>query len=270
MGKDLEMRRSSFFQHGSRLLIAGSSAPVPGELELRSGSPLARLYARLGDGAAAASGRPLIATGALLGLNLALAALLAPIGWLATGDQALFFRELMPGTWLSFLELVLVSAIAWRAHELERPTVDRLQGIRRLRRYDDFWALSAGVFLVLAVDEITQATLFLSKWMKEALSLSAPGAFVDVDSAVLVLLFSACALLLARRALVLLRHPGALALLVVAALLGAGSQTIDSLVPVSEWEMVVEESLKLASAALFVGGYLTALRDLYARSASAR
>ena len=261
------MRGSRFFHQGGRLLVAGSSAPVPGELELRSGNPLARGYVRLGDAAGAASGRPLAATGALLALNLALAALLAPIGWAATGDQALFFRELMPGTWLSFAELVLVSAIAWRAHELARPGPSGLARIHRLRRYDDFWALSAGVFLVLAVDEITQATLFLSKWMKEALNLSAPGPFVDVDSAVLVLLLSGCALLLARRALVLLRHPVALALLVVAGLLGAGSQALDSLVPVSEWEMVAEESLKLASAAFFVGGYLTALRDLISRSA---
>lgn len=264
------MREWRLFHHQGRLQVAGSSAPVSGEVELRSENPLARLYARLGDAAAAASGRPSAALLALLGLNLALAALLAPLGWAATGDQALFFRELMPGTWLSFGELVLVSAIAWRAHELDRPGSQPLGGIRRLRRYDDFWALSAGVFLVLAIDEITQATLFLSKWMKDALHVSAPGAFVDVDSAVLVLLFSACALLLARRALVLFRHPRALALLVVAGLLGAGSQAIDSLVPVSEWEMVVEESLKLASAAFFVGGYLTALRDLIARSPAIR
>src|SRR5215211_3592878 len=44
----------------------------------------------------------------LLTLNLGLAALFVAIGQLVFGDRAELFRELMPGTWLSFAELVFV------------------------------------------------------------------------------------------------------------------------------------------------------------------
>lgn len=256
-------------QRRSSAVAGGPGEAMPTDGAVRPSRALARLYARLGDLAVEASDRPGAAVGILLLLNLGLAAVLAPLGYLATGDRALFYRELMPGTWLSFGQLVFVSAIAWAAHE-RGPRPRQARQARGWRRYDDFWAMSAAVFLVLAVDEITQATMFLSKWVGSTLAVSAPAPFTDLDAVFLVLLLAVCGIVAVRRAVVLLRHRRALALLSVAVLLGVASQALDSLVPTSEWETVAEDSLKLAAAPFFVGGYLAALGDVLRWGGQAR
>jgi hypothetical protein len=188
----------------------------------------------------------------MLALNASAAALFVPAG-LAAGDQALLFRELMPGTWLSFAELGFIAYVAWSVHLLENPGA---------RWHRDFWGLCGVFFLVFAIDEITQATLFAGKFLSQSLDLAPARGFNDVDSVILTLGFAGAALVLLPRALVLLRHPLTLALLAVAGLLGAASQGLDSFVEASRWEFVAEESLKMGAEAFFIGAFLVALRDV--------
>ena len=165
-------------------------------------------------------------------------------------DQAAFYRELMPGTWLSFGLLLMTAATALALH--------RAVGTAGRR---DFWSLSALVFVALAVDEIAQPTVFVSKWLKAEHQIAAPAPFNDVDSILVIALLAGCAAVLARHALVLLRHRTTIALFAVGLALGAASQTLDSVVEPTRWEFVAEECLKLAAIPFVLAGYLAALRD---------
>lgn len=202
------------------------------------------------------AGRPLAALAALVGLSLGLSACFAGAGRLA-GDDALFFRELAPGTWLSFAGLVLVASVAGAIHRRE-------SGARHW--YQTFWGLCAAAFLVFAFDEITQSAIYLSHLL-ESFGLTATGGFHDLEAVLLTLGFAAVGLVLLPRAFVLRHHPAALCLLALAALIGAASQGLDSFARATPAEFVAEESLKLLAEAVFAGGFLVALRDVTARRA---
>ena len=204
-----------------------------------------------------AAARPFDALAALLGINLALAGVFAATGKLV-GDEALFFRELAPGTWLSFAQLLFIAAIAAAIH--------RRSDARAW--YQTFWGLSAGIFLLFAFDEITQSTIFLSHALEDVFGLTATSGFHDLQAVLLTLGFAAAALVLLPRAMVLRRHPMALCLLAAGALLGMASQSLDSFAPATRAEFVGEETLKLAAEAFLAGGFLVALRDVLARRAA--
>ena len=199
----------------------------------------------------AASERPLPVLGQILALNAALAVGFTAFGWALLGDQAAFYRELMPGTWLSAALLLFTAATALAIH--------RAAGEPGRR---DFWSLSAIVFVVLAVDELAQPTVFVSKWLKAEHQVAAPGPFNDVDSILVVTLLAGCLVLLARHALVLLRHRTTVVLFAIGLALGAASQTLDSVVQPTRWEFVAEECLKLSAIPFVLAGYLAALRDI--------
>jgi len=181
----------------------------------------------------------------------ALAVCFTAFGWVLLGDQAAFYRELMPGTWLSAALLLFTAATALAIH--------RAAGAPGRR---DFWSLSAIVFVVLAVDELAQPTVFISKWLKSEHQIAAPGPFNDIDSILVVALLVGSVALLARHALVLLRHRPTIVLFAVGLVLGALSQTLDSVVEPSRWEFVAEECLKLSAIPFVLAGYLAALRDI--------
>lgn len=207
------------------------------------------LLARLDAHAVAAARRPLVVLAALVGINLALLPLLVGAG-LALGDQALFLREGAPGTVLSFALLVAVAVAARAVY---------------LRDGATFWRLSAAVFVVFAVDEITQAGMFLSEWLSGEFGVAPAGGFNDLDSVLLVLLFAGCGLVLASRAAVLLKYPLTLLLLCAGAVLGAGSQALDSFVTPTDWEFVAEEALKLTAEPFFIAAFLVALATVLRR-----
>jgi hypothetical protein len=186
----------------------------------------------------------------MLAAIAALAVCFTAFGWALLGDQAAFYRELMPGTWLSAALLLFTAATAVALH--------RTAGTPGKR---DFWSLSAIVFVVLAIDELAQPTVFLSKWLKSEHQIAAPGPFNDIDSILVVSLLAGCVALLARHALVLLRHRTTIVLFAVGLALGAASQTLDSVVEPSKWEFVAEECLKLSAIPFVLAGYLAALRD---------
>jgi hypothetical protein len=200
------------------------------------------------------SDRPLGTLARILALNAALAVVFTAFGWALLGDQAAFYRELMPGTWLSAALLLLTGATALAIHRAAPQPGKR-----------DFWSLSAIVFAVLAIDELTQPTVFLSKWLKAEHQVAAPAPFNDVDSILLVTLLLGCTLLLARHALVLLRHRRTIVLFGIGLVLGAASQTLDSVVEPSKWEFVAEECLKLSAIPFVLAGYLSALKDTRGR-----
>ena len=196
------------------------------------------------------SPRPLATLAQILAAIAALAVCFTAFGWALLGDQAAFYRELMPGTWLSASLLLFTAATAVAIH--------RAVGTPGRR---DFWSLSAIVFVVLAVDELTQPTVFLSKWLNSEHQIATPGPFNDIDSILVVTLLVGSVALLARHALVLLRHRTTILLFAVGLVLGAASQTLDSVVEPSRWEFVAEECLKLAAIPFVLAGYLAALRD---------
>jgi hypothetical protein len=165
------------------------------------------------------------------------------------GDPALGLREGAPGTLVSAGLLAATGVTAWALH--------RRAGSGRWHR--DFWGLSAAVFAVLVVDELTQATIFVGHWLEREVGATAPGAVRDVDAVLLALLFAACFAFLLPRARVLLAYPVSLALFAIGGLLGAGSQGLDAFVPVSTAEFVAEESLKLLAEPFLLSGYLAAL-----------
>lgn len=200
--------------------------------------------------------RPLAATAALVGLSLTLSAVFAGAGRL-TGDDALFFRELAPGTWLSFAGLLLIASTAGAIHRREA-------GGRHW--YQTFWGLCAGIFIAFAFDEITQSAIYLSDLL-ERFGLTAAGGFHDLEAVLLTLGFLAAGLVLLPRAAVLRHHPLALGLLALAGLIGAASQGLDSFARTTPAEFVGEETLKLLAEAVFAGGFLVALRDVEARRA---
>jgi hypothetical protein len=200
--------------------------------------------------------RPGRALALVLALDLALAACFVGVGLAVFGDQAELFRELAPGTILSFGQLLLISAITWAAYR-------RADESRRW--WLSFWGLSAAIFLVFAFDELTQSAMFVSQALEDWFQARPASGFHDVEAVLLTLLFATAALVLLPRALVLLRHPRALLLLGVAVALGAASQSLDSFAPATRWEFVVEEMFKLGAEAFFIGGFLVALRDVLAR-----
>jgi hypothetical protein len=218
------------------------------------GAPQAARWRGLVDRAVAASvrasSRPFGTLGRILALNAALALSFTAFGWALLGDQAAFYRELMPGTWLSAALLLFTAATALAIHREAGPSAPR-----------DFWSLSAVVFVVLAVDELTQPTVFLSKWLKAEHQVAAPAPFNDIDSILVVTLLVGCVALLARHALVLLRHRTTIGLFAIGLMLGAASQTLDSVVEPSKWEFVAEECLKLSAIPFVLAGYLAALKD---------
>jgi hypothetical protein len=103
--------------------------------------------------------------------------------------------------------------------------------------------------------------VFVSKWLKSEHQIAAPGPFNDIDSILVVALLVGCLALLARHALVLLRHRTTIVLFGIGLVLGAASQTLDSVVEPSRWEFVAEECLKLSAIPFVLAGYLAALRD---------
>ena len=201
----------------------------------------------------AAARRPLAVLVALVAINLALLPVLVGAG-LAVGDQAALLREGAPGTLWSFV-LLLAVAVAARAVFL--------------RDGASFWRLSAAVFVVFAVDEITQAGIFLAHWLEDSFGVAPADGFNDLDSVLLVLLFAGCGLLLASRAAVLFKHPLTLLLLAIGAVFGAGSQALDSFVPPTKWEFVAEESLKLTAEPFFIAAFLVALAGVLRRQGAA-
>jgi hypothetical protein len=205
--------------------------------------------------AIAAAARPYRATGAILLLNAALIAAFILVGDLLFSDPAELFRELMPGTWLSFAELLFVAVIAWSIQLAAR-------GERRIR-LDNFWGLTAAVFAVFAFDEITQLTVFLSDALT-SLGALAPDGFRDLDAFLLSVLFLAAAAGMLRHIGDLLPHRAAIAVLGIGVMLGLASQTLDSALASTSGEFVAEESLKLAAEPFLIGGYLLVLQSFLA------
>lgn len=205
--------------------------------------------------AIAAAAKPYRTIGAILLLNVVLIATFVLAGDLLFSDQAEFFRELMPGTWLSFAELLFVALIAWSIQLAAR-------GERRIR-LDNFWGLTAAVFAVFAFDEITQLTVFLSAALT-SLGALAPEGFRDLDAFLLSVLFLAAAAGMLRHIGDLLPHRAAILVLGIGVMLGAASQTLDSVLASTSGEFVAEESLKLAAEPFLIGGYLIVLQSFLA------
>jgi hypothetical protein len=197
-----------------------------------------------------AAARPYRSLLVLLALNATLLALFVPAGSVLFSDPAEFLRELMPGTWLSFAELAFVAIVAWTIHR-ELTAAERT-------RVESFWALSAIVFAVFAIDEITQLTIFLADGLT-ALGALAPAGFADLDAFLLTVMFVAAGAALLRYGRDLLAHPPAIAVLAAGVVLGAASQGLDSIFVSTTGEFVAEESLKLAAEPFIVGGYLVVL-----------
>ncbi len=196
------------------------------------------------------SARPGRVLAVLLAAGAAVGVVGVPLGMLIADDQAAVFRELMPGTWLSFAEILAIAAAADATRRLLAPTA---------RWHETFWGVAAVVFAALALVEIAQPTVFVAHWLRDNLDVATPFGLADLDAAILVgvLLFVATALLV--RIGPLLRQPRALALMAVGAAFGAASQTLDAVVPASRWEFVAEETLKLASWPFILAGFLMAL-----------
>ena len=212
------------------------------------------LLARADALAVAAAKRPFRVLALLLAINAVLIPVFAGAGW-ALGDQASFFREGAPGTIYSFV-LLLAIAVAARAVYL--------------RDGASFWRLSAIVFAVFAVNEITQAGMFLSEWLSGSFGMEPASGFNDLDSVLLTLLFIGCGMVLASRAAVLLKYPRTLALLVVGGALGVASQALDSFVKPTVWEFVAEEAFKLNAEPFFVTAFLVALAAVLSRQGEER
>jgi hypothetical protein len=211
------------------------------------------LLTRLDAHAVAAAQHPIRVLATLVAINLALLPVFIGAG-LALGDQALLLREGAPGTVLSFTLLLAVAVAARAVYQRDGAS---------------FWRLSAVVFVVFAVDEITQAGMFLSEWLGGEFGIAPTSGFNDLDSVLLVLLFAGCGLLLASRAAVLLKHPVTVLLLACGVVLGAASQGLDSFVNPTKWEFVAEESLKLTAEPFFVAAFLVALATVLRRTEGA-
>lgn len=195
--------------------------------------------------ALAASARPFAAMAAILVLNAFLAGVFTLAGEVLFSDPAEFFRELMPGTWLSFVELLFVAAVA--------SAIYRHGGGSGRMGLDNFWGVSAAVFALLAFAEITQITRFLSDALT-SLGTLAPSGFEDLDGFVLSVVLLAAAAGMLRYVRDLLPHPKAMGVLAVGVLLGVASQSLDSTLAATSSEFVAEESLKLAAEAFLIGG----------------
>lgn len=174
-----------------------------------------------------------------------------PLGLVVRGDAALWLREGMPGTWVSGVMLLAAAVAARGAYRREAGHPPVLAS---------FWGLSASILALLVAVELFQPTIFIGHWLEDHGN-SAPLGIADVDAMLMILLLAGVGLLLAPRALVLLHHRGALALLAIAVMIGMAVQGIDSIFPVSETEFVIEDSLKALGMPFLVCGYLWALRD---------
>ncbi|HEX6389055.1 MAG TPA: hypothetical protein VFZ89_06410 [Solirubrobacteraceae bacterium] len=199
------------------------------------------------------SARPAKALAILLGAACAVAAVGIPLGLLIADDQAAVFREMMPGTWLSFAEFLAVAAAASATHHATASGQ---------RWHETFWGLSAGIFTALAFVEIAQPTVFVAHWLRDHLHVVTPFGLSDLDAAILVGLLLVVATALAVRVRPLFSHPRALALLAIGTALGIASQGLDATFAATPWEFVAEESLKLAALPFMVAGFLVALRGV--------
>ena len=187
----------------------------------------------------------------------ALAAIGMPLGLAISDDRALVFRELMPGTWLSFAELLAIAAAASAAHRVVAPG---------RRWHETFWGVAAVMFAALAFVEIAQPTVFVAHWLRDHLHVATPAGLADLDAAILVALLSTVAIALLVRARPLLALPRVLALFAIGAAFGVGSQTLDATFAATQSEFVAEESLKLACWPFLLAGMLLALRTLRERT----
>jgi len=220
----------------------------------------ARLAERSERLAIAASARPYFALAAILAANTILAGIFVVAGELLFSDPAELFRELMPGTWLSFLELLFVAAIA--------SAIYRHGGGSGRMGFDNFWGLSAAVFALLAFVEITQINRFISDGLS-SLGTLAPEGFIDLDGFLLSVLLAVVAGALLFYVRDLLGHPRAMALMAFGVLIGATSQALDATLATTSAEFVAEESSKLAAEAFVIGGYLVVLQSVVRASAAA-
>jgi hypothetical protein len=185
---------------------------------------------------------------------LAVAFILA--GQALFADQAEFFRELMPGTWLSFAQIAFIAVIALAIHG------ELIPGARL--RLDNLWGISVAVFLVFAFDEATQLTIFLADGLTAA-GAQTPVGFKDLDAFLVTVLLVAGGAALLRYGRALLAHPAAVVLLAIGVGLGAGSQALDSLFASTPSEFAAEESLKLAAEPFLIAGYLLVLHRVTRR-----
>lgn len=238
----------------------------PGEQAL-GGQPAARvggrdrsLVKRGVELARRAAKRPYATTLALLAANLVLIGVFAAAGRLIFGDTAEFFRELMPGTWLSFMQITAIAMIAWAIHTEVFPGA--------ALRIDSLWGISVVVFAVFAIDEATQLTIFLADALG-ALGALAPAGFQDLDAFLLTVLLLAGGAALLRYGWALFAYPPALALLALGVAFGIGSQTLDALFAATTGEFVAEESLKLTAEPFLIGGYLVVLATMIRGGADA-
>ena len=206
--------------------------------------------------ASRAAERPYASTAGILAANLLLIGIFIVGGDLLFADPAEFFRELMPGTWLSVAQLGFVAAAAWAIH---RELIDAPRP-----RLDNLWGVSVAVFIVFAVDEATQLTIFLSDGLTAAGAL-APAGFKDLDAFLLTVLLLAGGAAVLRYGRTLLSYPAALPLLGIGVALGVASQTLDSVFASTSPEFVAEESLKLTAEAFLIGGYLLILNRVSRR-----
>jgi hypothetical protein len=195
---------------------------------------------------------PRRALGLLLGANLALGAVGVGAGAALAGDPALYFRELAPGTWLSAAQIVAAAVVARAIHLRHRD-----DGARRW--HQSLWGLAAVMLAGLAVVELAQPTVFAGKWLQSELGVRARSGIADVDAVLVVTLLVALLLILLPHARALFEHPRALLLLGAGFALGAASQALDSLWPVSDWEFVVEDGLKLLAEPFVLAGLLVVL-----------
>ncbi len=213
-------------------------------------SHLRRARAAAERRAIAWSDRPGRSLAALLIAAGAVAAIGIPLGLLVAGDQAAVFREGMPGTWLSFAELLAIAAAASATHRAVASPG---------RWHETFWGLAAAVFTALAFVEIAQPTVFVAHWLRDHADVATPFALSDLDAAILIGIFLVVAIALLVRIGPLLSQPRALGLMVLGGALGVASQTLDATFPATRWEFVAEESLKLAALPFMVAGFLVAL-----------
>lgn len=211
-----------------------------------------RTLARAEAAAVSWSARPVRACAVLAGAAAAIAAIGIPLGALLADDPAIAFRELMPGTWLSFAAMLACAAASWAVHTRTADAGDRWHAT--------FWGLSAGAFAALAVVEIAQPTVFLSHWLQDAAGVHTAFGLADLDAVLVVLLLATVFVALLVRSVVLLGHPRSVVLFGIGVALAFTSQGLDSMLPATAWEFVAEESLKLAAEPFFLAGFLVALR----------
>jgi hypothetical protein len=232
--------------------VAGAGGPPSETRRLRSGLAVADALAVRWSFAPGAVLRWLLAA------NVGLGAAGVSLGLMLRDDPALYFREMMPGTWLSGAQILAAAVIARAIHRREHG------GGRRW--HESLWGLSAVMLVAFAVVELTQPTVFLGKWLQSHADVRAPLGISDVDAVLLIALLAGAGAVLATRAGALLRHPRALPLFACAGALVAASQAIDATFAVSAWEFVVEDGLKALAEPFLIAGYLVVLGRVIASS----